>query len=183
MRKTTRSLPIAASTLISILVLPGTALAQRQLDPVRVTAAATERADSLYAKAERQEIQSKSQFAKTAALYERSAELRSPGDDKRFESLVMAARLRYGHGDRRRAADDMEQAAEEAAIRGDVVNAAVSYLDAAFLAVELRQRDRAVKHVRAARLLTHSPLLTDAQRLELRVRLPQRAEVAILDVP
>ena len=183
MRKMTRSLPIAASALFSVLVLPGAALAQRQLEPVRVTAAATERADSLYARAARHPIQSQRDFRKVARMYEQSAGLRGPEDAKTFAALQMAARLRYAHGDRMRAAANMEDAAALAAARGDVVNAANCYVDAAIVSAELRQRDRAIRFVNAANLLTNSPLITEVQRLELRERLPQRLQVAMIERP
>ena len=181
MQATTPKLSIGAGTLFAILALPGAALAQRQLDPVRVTAAAIARADSLYSKAERMEVSSRRDFRRVAQLHEESATLRSVEDAKRAASLQIAAVHRYGGGDRRRAAADMELAAQEAAARGDVVNAANAYIDAAMIAAELRQRDRAVKLVRAAQLLTESPLLSDAQRLQLRTRLPQGSEVAVLE--
>lgn len=180
---------LVTSALAALLTLPAPAVAQlavaqQPLDPVRVTAASTARADSLFARAARREIQSIRDFRKVAAMYEKSAELREVGDEKRFEALQMAARLRYGSGERRQAADDMEQAAQEAAARGDVVNAADSYIDAAHLAVELRERERALKFVRTAELLTRSPLLSEQQRAAVQTRIAARAttvqEVAAL---
>jgi hypothetical protein len=179
-----RRLPRAAGTLFSMLALPAAAfgqdLGQGHLDPVRVTAAATARADSLDAKANAIELSRLSDFPKVARLHEQSAGLRSVGDAKRFESLRKAARLRYGAGDCRRAADDMEQAARDAAARGDIVNAVSAYIDVAYIAAELRQGARAVESTSTARLLAGSPLLTEAQRLQLRVRLPHRTDVATL---
>ena len=184
MHRTTRSLSIAAATLVSIVTLPAAALAQRQLDPVRVTATSdAARADSLYRAAADYPLTKLRDFRKIARLYEESAALRADGDEKRFGSLRRAAYIRYGRGDRRQATANMEQAAHEAALRGDVVNAARAYTDAAHIAAELNQDARALEFTRAAELLTESPLLTAAQRLELRAGLPQRAEVAVADVP
>lgn len=184
MRKMTRSVvPVAASTLFSMFALPAAAFAQWELAPVRVTASAVARADSLDAAASRRTISTLRDFKKVARLHEESAQLRSAGDAKRFDCLQTAARLRYGANDRRRAVEDMEQAAQQAAARGDVVNAAGAYVDAAHVAAELRQGERAAEFVRAAQLLTQSPLLSDAQRTELRGRLPQRFQVAMLERP
>ena len=77
----------------------------------------------------------------------------------------------------------LAQAAAIAAARGDVVNAANAYVDAAILSAELREHGRAMRFVHAANLLTHSPLITETQRLELRERLPQRLQVAMIDRP
>jgi hypothetical protein len=180
-------LPIAAATLFSIAALPAAALAQQQLqklDPVRVTVLSdAARADSLESAAAEYRLTALRDFRKIARMYEESAALRADGDEKRLASLQRAANIRYGRGDRRRAAANMEQAAREAAARGDVVNAARSYTDAAFIAAELNQPARAAALTQSAALLTESPLLTPAQRLELRARLPQRGEVAVADHP
>lgn len=182
MHPTTRRLPLAAATLCTLLALPTAALAQQRLDPVRVTAAADgARADSLQRVADAYEIQDLRAFAKVARMYEESASLRADGDPGRFAALRSAAYLRYGTGDLRRATENMAEAAREAQARGDVVNAVRAYNDAARLAADLRQRDGAVAFTRAARLLTESPLLSPAQRLELRADLLGGATVAVLD--
>ena len=184
MQRMTRSLPIAAGALFSLLAFPAAALAQQQLDPVRVTATSdAARADSLDGAAAAYPLTALRDFRKVARMYEESAALRVDGDEKRFASLHQAAKIRYGRGDRRQAATDMEQAAREAAARGDVVSAAHAYADAAYIAAEINQPARAAALTRSAELLTESPLLTAAQRLELRARLPQRGEVALLERP
>lgn len=181
MHTASRTLSTAAA-LLSLAALPAAARAQQQLDPVRVTAMAdAARADALERAAANHRLAKLRDFGKVARMYEEAATLRAEGDERRFTSLRNAAHIRYGHGDRRRAADDMEQAAREAASRGDVVSAVAAYTDAAHLAAELAQADRAIMFTRAAALLTESPLLTPAQRLDLRARLPRSGDVAVLD--
>jgi hypothetical protein len=177
MRTTLLRVPAAAAALI--LAVPAAALAQRQLEPVRVTAVA--QADSFEAAAASYRISRLKDFKKVARLYEASAELRGPEDAKRFNSLRMAAFLRYGAGDESRAAENMAQAAAHAAARGDVVNAATAYTDASLLAAQARRGNAAVEYADAARLLSESPLISDTQRSELRARTPRA--VAAMAVP
>ena len=184
MHPTTRRLPLAAATLCTLLALPTAAPAQQRLDPVRVLAAANvARADSLVRSADAFELRRLRDFGKVARMYEESASLREEGDAARFATLNRAAHLRFGAGDRRRAAENMAEAAREAQARGDVVDAVRAYGDAAYLAAGLRQGDRAATYARAARLLTESPLLTPAQRLELRATLLAASAVALLTRP
>lgn len=183
MHPITRRLPLAAAaTLAALAALPAAARAQQRLDPVRVTAAAADgaRADSLQHAADAYEIGELRQFARVARMYEEAASLRADGDAKRYAALRRAADLRYGAGDLRRATENMAEAAREAQARGDVVNAVRAYGDAAHLAAGLRRRDGAATFTRAAQLLTESPLLSAAQRVELRAALPGVAAVAVL---
>ena len=179
MRDFMRRVPVVATAFAAALVLPVAASAQQQLDPVRVTAASAERADSLHARAERHGIETLRDFGKVAHLHEESAELRGDDDVRRFECLQMAAYLRHGAGSHRRAMENMEQAAQLAAARGDVMNAARAHIDAAYIAVDLKQGSRVKEHARAARLLTESPLITAAQRVELLSHLQRDAAVAM----
>ena len=181
MRDILRRFPAAAAgTLAAALALPAAASAQQQLDPVRVTASAIARADSLHARAERHEISTLRDFRTVAHLHEQSAELRGEDDARTVECLQTAAHIRHGAGDHRRAADDMERAARLAAERGDVMNAAQSYIDAAYVAVDLKQGARVRELARAARLLTESPLITATQRTQLLSRIERNPTVAML---
>jgi hypothetical protein len=177
-----RSLAAAAVTLISVAALPTAALAQQRLDPVHVTAEQSARADALHAKAE-QYAGSLRAYRKVARLHEEAAALRPSNDPQAFDCLRTAALLRYYSNDRRGGADAMERAAELATLRGDVIGAANAYIDAAVIAGELRQGPRMTALVEKADLLTTSPLLSDAQRLELRGRITRGTEVARLDRP
>ena len=178
---TRRTLALAAGTLSIALGLPTAAAAQRRLEPVRVTAEALARADSYHDKATALDG-SLGAYKKIAHLHERSAELREVTDPKVFECTRTAALLRYYAGDRRRGADGLERAATLAADRGDVLNAANAFVDAAIVARELRQPSRMAALVERAELLASSPLLSDNQRLMLRDRLGRGGEVAALDV-
>lgn len=178
MHTVARRLPVVASTLLAAVALPCAALAQQQLAPVRVTASVIAHADSLDARADSHPVATLRDMPKVASLRERSAELRTDADPKRFAGFQTAAFLRYGAGDRRRALADMELAARSAAARGDVENAANAYIHAAHLALDLRQTARVVEYTNAARLLAESPLLTEEQRIVLRGRLPHETQVA-----
>jgi hypothetical protein len=180
MRTSLLRVPAVAAAIL--LAAPAAALAQRQLEPVRVTAAAGAQADSFEAAAARFELSRIKDFKKVARLYEASAELRGPEDVKRFSCLRMAALLRYGAGDESRAAENMALAAAHAAARGDVVNAATAYTDASLIAAEIRDGGQAVEYATAARLLSESPLLSDQQRLELRARTPRAVAVAVAEL-
>ena len=187
----TRYLSWAAVALVSTVGLPAAARAQQPLEPVRVTVIATE-ADTLEARAHAysarwNDVRDKRTLRKAAALHERAAELRAPEDGRAFTNLQSAAILRYDAGQRAAAADLMERAADQAMARGDVLNAAGAYLDAAIVAIELRQGDRVREFARRGSLLMHSPLISPAQRGELFLRVAQRGtagqEVAALLAP
>ena len=169
---------LAASAVVALAVTSIPASAQQVLEPVRVTAEAD--------RAERQAVEAAAaataprHFAKAARLYERSAAERSANDPKAADALRKAALLHYYGGDLRRSITTMERAAQRAATIGDVVNAANSFIDAAIVANEMREQEWALALGRNARLLTSSPLLSDAQRMALRGRMTGWAEVASL---
>jgi len=189
-RTTARHLLCAVVTLTAT-VAPEVAGAQRPvqrvepLDPVRVTASSV-RADSLSARAAAYEAAyaSRKSLRRAAGLREQAAALRAPDDPNGFTDLEMAAAVRYEVRQRARAADLMQQAAEQAAARGDVLHAADAYLVAAIITQELRQGQRTLELARKGSLLLTSPLLTEAQRSALRMRIAQRGvagrEVATL---
>ncbi len=181
MRSTLRSLAFAAGT-FAALATPGVAPAQQLLTPVRVTAEQAARADALHAEAKLYDGSLRA-FRKVARLHEQAAALREPDDSRNFECLRTAALLRYYSGDRRGGGVRMEEAAVHASAHGDVVAAANAYIDAAIIANETRQSQRVRDLARRAVLLTSSPLLTEAQRLDLRGRISGSFAVAMLDRP
>lgn len=160
-----------AGALLAVAATPVAALAQQQLQPVRVSPSeALVRAEALHTRGMK-EGESLDRLKKASKLHQQSAELRAADDPRRAECLREAALLRYYAGDRRGAAPIMARAAESAVERGDVVLAAQSFSDAAIMAHETKQPARAWELGVRADVLTSSPLLTEAQRLALRERI------------
>jgi hypothetical protein len=165
-------------TIAAAAATPAVALAQGTLQPVRVTAQAVSRADRLRIDAEVLPTRL-DQFAKAARLYEQSAAARAPGDTATGTCLRTAAFLRYYSGDSRAGTALMEKAARNAAAFGDVALAANAYIDAAIIAVDAAQSDRALDLGRRAEQLARSPSLTDAERNALAGRMAGWHEVAL----
>ena len=177
MKATTRILLGASGALLSITGAAATLSAQQTLDPVHVTANA--RADSFHDDA--MALPTETRFAtKAAKLHERSAELRDESDPMAATCLRTAAFLRYYAGGRRASADLMEKAAERAAGIGNVALAADSYIDAAYIAQELREGSRARELAHRAELLANSPLISEVQRASIRSRISGPSAVAML---
>jgi hypothetical protein len=177
----TRRLSIAAAVagVAATLALPATASAQMRLEPVRVTAARwaeanalTEKAVSLYSTPKK--------YKYAASLHMRAANLRAPGDSAGFMDLSMAGHLYRAAGDLLSARAAMERAAEHAAARGDVYNAAKAYVDAGFLAIEEHRSDRVPALALKAELLAKSPLLSDEQRASIMGRVGYSQVVATI---
>ncbi len=83
-------------------------------------------------------------FAVAAKLYEQSATLRSSGDARAVEALVLAGRLYNYAGEWSHALAAMEAGAAKALKDGDPLTAANAYADAAYIAAE-RHDVRAVE--------------------------------------
>ncbi len=182
MHSTLGSFAFAAVALTTVAAAPSGAHAQRRLDPVRVTGEQVARADALHAEAVKFEG-TLSAMRKVARLHEGSAALRTADDPQNFACLHTAALLRYYSGDRRAGGERMEEAADNASARGDVISAANAYIDAAIIAREFRDGERMLALSGKADLLTNSPLISESQRLALRERLSSRPSVAMLDRP
>ena len=177
MNATTRILLRASGALLTISGAAAVLPAQQTLDPVRVTANA--RADKFHDEA--LALPTETRLAlKAAKLHERSAALRDESDPQAATCLRSAAFLRYYAGSRRASADLMEKAADRAAGIGDVARAADSYIDAAYIAQELKDVSRARELAHRAELLSNSPLITDVQRAALRARITGPGVVAMM---
>ncbi len=106
---------------------------------------------------------------RAARMLEKAAEMRGPADANRVTDLLAAARV-YGHvgatDDARRA---FEAAAEGAAARGAVSDAAHAFLDAAIVAARSGDRPGANALIEKSLLLSGSPHLdAPARRAILR---------------
>jgi len=111
-------------------------------------------------------------YGEAVKLFLKAAELRAPADPMRVSDLVMASRLSFYRGDAEKARALMERAADEALTYGDVVTAAQTYLDAAFLAQEAKDRESVKRLAKRAEQLSNSPLLAADQRANIRRRVP-----------
>lgn len=170
MPSTTRNAALRAAAILAMLGMPLAAGAQQRLETVRVSAnEAAARAGALHARAMVAGSDLRT-LGKAARLHESSAELRDAMDPQAFECLREAALLRYYSGNRSSAVGLMERAARLAVDRGDVINASRSFSDAAVIAHEMRQGARAWNLGLRAEALTASPLLTEPQRSNLRLR-------------
>jgi hypothetical protein len=161
---------------------PAVASGQQTLDPVRVTASASARADRLEAEAAALPTHV-SAYKKAARLYEQAAEARGFGDPRAATCLRSAAYLRYYSGDRASSVGLLERAADQSAATGDVVSAANAFVDAAIVAAELKQGERALALGRRGEMLMNSPLLDESQRSALRSRVVGEHAVAFAAQP
>jgi Tfp pilus assembly protein PilF len=103
------------------------------------------------------------QWRRAARMLEQSAALRDASDAGAYSCLVMAGRLYAALGDNAAARQRFEDAASQALARGDVLNAAHAYVDAAHASARERQPDAAQSFMDRAALLTGSPLMTAQQ--------------------
>jgi hypothetical protein len=162
--------------LATALALPGAARAQQPLEPVQVSARTTA-ADKLDARAVTyEESNRRRDWGKAAGLREKAASMRAPEDPRGFKSLQVAAFLRHALDQRPAAVSLMQRAGDQAMARGDVFNAASSYVNVAFIAAEMRDVDRMREYAAKGALLMHSPLLSGSQRETLQRSLATRGD-------
>jgi hypothetical protein len=163
-------LSTATALLALAAALPTAARAQTSLQPIKVTEPAL-RADKLDREAEEYELTDMAKWRVAARLRREAAALRTADDPKGPLSLYWAARDHYYTGDERGSRELMVQSAERALAIGDVVHAATAYTEAAYIASEIRDVLSAREYATKARLLALSPMLTDAQREQIRANL------------
>ncbi len=109
-------------------------------------------------------------FKEASSLYREAAETLGDHPDA-AEHLVQAARLAYYTGDERRAIEDFRAAGEQALAWGDVMVAARSFLDAAWVAAEEDRGAEAVELAHRAEKLSSSPLIQRQERASLLSRI------------
>jgi hypothetical protein len=160
----TRAKIIGASFVLFI-----AASAEAQSSHMKLPAVAVEpnaRADQLRDQA-RSHYSKVSTLRKAAVLHEREAAARVASDPLKFEALDLSARLYAYAGDPARGTVLMEQAARGALTLGDVKRAAHAFLDAAFLALKVRDAERARDLTHQADMLALSPLLNSDDKLAI----------------
>ena len=148
----------AAGVLLLTFALPGVAPAQYRLP----TVISSFEADSLHDAAET--FAAAHRWRDAARLHRHSAELRPAEDQLGFRCLSEAAALVYAAGDRTAARAAMARAADHALARGDLRNAALAYLDAAWIAQEQRNHRQVYELGHRAEMLAESPLLASSDR-------------------
>jgi hypothetical protein len=137
-------------------------------------------ADRLKAEAEALYVTPRA-YKRAASLHEEEARLRPVSDPRMVEALRQSGRLYTYAGNPAKGRALMQEAAETALRRGDVLLAAHSYLDAAFLALRARDVERALTLAKSADMLSWSPLLEASDRLGIVRRIdPARAQLGLL---
>jgi hypothetical protein len=159
-----------AGVLLATLGLPAAASAQYQLPTLTSTA----RADSLHEAAVA--LVAAHRWGDAARLHRRSAQLRDADDPLGFRCLKDAAALEYATGDRSSARTDMAAAAGQALARGELREAALAYLDAAWIAQEQKNPRQVWELGHRAEMLADSPLLAAADREAILRRIERAPE-------
>jgi hypothetical protein len=116
--------------------------------------------------------ESPTDLGRAAELFRQAAALRPAGDPVAMRDLIQAARYSFYSGKRERALKDFAAAAETALRFGDVLGAAESFLDAAWVAQQVRDGALALRYAVRAQELSASPLLNESDRTRLMSRLP-----------
>ncbi len=109
-------------------------------------------------------------FREAALLYRQAAEILGDHPEAAHH-LVQAGRLAYYTGREGQAIQDFEAAGEQALAWGDVVTAAQSFLDAAWVAAEEHRGSQALTLARRAEKLSSSPLIQRQERMALLSRI------------
>lgn len=104
------------------------------------------------------------EYRRAAMLYLEAAILRGQRDTATMHDQRMAARLLYYVGDAAHARVIMEEAGDQALRLGDVIAAAHTFVDAAWIALQIEQVAEAVRLAERAELLMASPLVDDIAR-------------------
>jgi hypothetical protein len=159
-----------AGVLLATLGLPAAASAQYQLPTLTSTAMA----DSLHEAAVA--LVASHRWGDAARLHRRSAQLRDADDPLGFRCLKEAAALEYATADRSGARTDMAAAAGQALARGELREAALAYLDAAWIAQEQKNPRQVWELGHRAEMLADSPLLGAADREAILRRIERAPE-------
>jgi hypothetical protein len=154
-----------AGMLLATLGLPSAASAQYRL-PTVVSSA---KADSLHEAAVA--LVTAHRWGDAARLHRRSAQLRGAEDPLGFRCLSEAAALAYATGDRTGARNDKAAAASQALARGALREAALAYLDAAWIAQEQKNPRQVWELGHRAEMLADSPFLGPSDRAAILQRI------------
>ena len=111
-------------------------------------------------------------FDEAASLYRKAAETLGDHPDAPGHR-VQAGRLAYYTGNESQAIRDFRAAAEQALAWGDVLMAAQSFLDAAWVAAEAERGGEALELAHRAEKLSSSPLIQRQERASLLNRIAE----------
>ena len=114
-----------------------------------------------------------------AALYTEAAAIRGFGDEGAIDDLTRAGALHYYMGDRPGALSLMAGADRQTVASGHVLKAAESYVDGAWIALELGLTPTVREFAYSARLLAGSPHLSELESHSILSRL-EMAEVTLM---
>jgi hypothetical protein len=127
-------------------------------------------ADELEARAE--ELLARRPRSRAAArLLEEAAEAREVMDPKRYSNTLLAGWVYYHAGDGVRGQQLIERAADQALATGLLWDAAHTYIQAAFISMELKRPGQAQALALKAEMLSSSPFLSEEERASILNRL------------
>ena len=121
----------------------------------------------------------RAKWSTLARLFYRAADMRGVNDLRAVDDLILSAGARAAAGDKARAQDTYQQAAEWALAMGDVERAGSSFMTAAVLAVDLKDIPMARLLRERGERLTLSPLLSPAQKTAIRSHFTSAANIAL----
>jgi hypothetical protein len=174
------SAALAALVALTALATPVSLPAQHRLTAVQIEGRRSvrdnARADTLEAKAVALYGRPR-QWSNAARLHRRAAELRRD-DPRAIQSWRSAALVFSAAQDHATGLTLMEHAADKALASGDLEQAALSYIDAAFFAVAIRQDRRVSDLLRRSRMLVNAPLFPAEQRTILLQRIEGQPRLA-----
>lgn len=156
-------------TALAVLLVGASGVEAQSAVPATDEAERTARAEQLERQADEASQDMKS-FKKASSLYREAAEALGDHPDA-ADHLVQAARLAYYTGDESRAIQDFRAAGERALEWGDVLVAAQSFLDAAWVAAEEDRGTEAIQLAQRAERLSSSPLIQRQERASLLSRI------------
>jgi len=162
-----------AGVLLATAGLPAAASAQYQLP----TVVSVVKADSLHEAAVA--LVTAHRWSQAARLHRRSAQLRGAEDPLGFRCLTEAAALAYATGDRTGARNDKAAAAGQALARGDLRDAAMAYVDAAWIAQEQKNPRKVWELGHRAEMLADSPFLGPYDRAAILHRITRGSSMEL----
>jgi|SRR5690606_31805756 len=168
--KRTMMIGLAAGTAV-VALLNGAPASAQQLGYAIATEPRTTPEAILLEKQAAELYESPKQFKRAAALHVKAADLRAPDDPMRVKDRSLAGRLYYYAGDKAKGFELLRQAGDEALAAGDVLTAATVYLDASYVAQELKRGEAVLELANKAKLLLSSPLVDARERDRLLSRI------------
>lgn len=114
-------------------------------------------------------------FDEAADLYRQAAEVRGDSPES-VDNLIASAQLSFYLGDEGEAVGTLTRAGEAARSWDDVATAADAFLDAAWVAQDQGWTRRAISLAQEAEKLSHSTLMTQQDRTEIRERIADLQE-------